>query len=551
MVQRNGAGGQQVEDDRPLVSGPSLGPIPYYWVAAIVVCVGTFLGVVDNSITNIALPTLSNEFGRPADDVVWVALSFIVVSTGLSLTMGRLGDIYGRKMLYVVGFIVLTIATGLSAISGSLEELIGTRVLQAVGSAMTMANGAAIITAAFPPSKRGTGLGLMVSTVGAGAMAGPALGGVLLDLIDWRAIFWTRVPLGVVGTFLAWRLLVDGSPDNRPRGLDIPGALLLFGMLGCLTFGINRGGTIGWTSPFMITTFALSAIFLVGFIVVERRTFSPIVDLGLFKGRGFSFGISAAILQFMGMSASLYLTPWLWQFGRGFSPIEIAAVMLPMPMAMMLWSPISGRISDRLSSRPLTTAGMIMVCAALFLLSRTTVDTSPVDFGLRMLLLGIGTSTFSTPNTAVIMSAVPPQRLGTASAAQTTARTIGNAIGAAIWVAIFVSVAGAVGESVSSPALIIDGFRTALLVAAICTAPAILFSLVGGQRGVRKVAEKAAVQAQAVREAIEFEISLMVPLFRGQKSISHSENGLRRGNGLNGVSEPRPVNTAQVEEESK
>ena len=558
MVQRNGAGGQQVEDDRPLVSGPSLGPIPYYWVAAIVVCVGTFLGVVDNSITNIALPTLSNEFGRPAEDVVWVALSFIVVSTGLSLTMGRLGDIYGRKMLYVVGFIVLTIATGLSAISGSLEELIGTRVLQAVGSAMTMANGAAIITAAFPPSKRGTGLGLMVSTVGAGAMAGPALGGVLLDLIDWRAIFWTRVPLGVVGTFLAWRLLVDGSPDNRPRGLDIPGALLLFGMLGCLTFGINRGGTIGWTSPFMITTFALSAIFLVGFILVERRTFSPIVDLGLFKGRGFSFGISAAILQFMGMSASLYLTPWLWQFGRGFSPIEIAAVMLPMPMAMMLWSPISGRISDRLSSRPLTTAGMIMVCAALFLLSRTTVDTSPVDFGLRMLLLGIGTSTFSTPNTAVIMSAVPPQRLGTASAAQTTARTIGNAIGAAIWVAIFVSVAGAVGESVGSPALIIDGFRTALLVAAICTAPAILFSLVGGQRGVRKVAdkvaEKAAVPVQAVREAIEFEISLMVPLFRGQKSISHSEhieNSLRRENGLNGVSEPRPVNTAQVEEESK
>ncbi len=558
MVQRNGAGGQQVEDDRPLVSGPSLGPIPYYWVAAIVVCVGTFLGVVDNSITNIALPTLSNEFGRPAEDVVWVALSFIVVSTGLSLTMGRLGDIYGRKMLYVVGFIVLTIATGLSAISGSLEELIGTRVLQAVGSAMTMANGAAIITAAFPPSKRGTGLGLMVSTVGAGAMAGPALGGVLLDLIDWRAIFWTRVPLGVVGTFLAWRLLVDGSPDNRPRGLDIPGALLLFGMLGCLTFGINRGGTIGWTSPFMITTFALSAIFLVGFILVERRTFSPIVDLGLFKGRGFSFGISAAILQFMGMSASLYLTPWLWQFGRGFSPIEIAAVMLPMPMAMMLWSPISGRISDRLSSRPLTTAGMIMVCAALFLLSRTTVDTSPVDFGLRMLLLGIGTSTFSTPNTAVIMSAVPPQRLGTASAAQTTARTIGNAIGAAIWVAIFVSVAGVVGESVGSPALIIDGFRTALLVAAICTAPAILFSLVGGQRGVRKVAdkvaEKAAVPVQAVREAIEFEISLMVPLFRGQKSISHSEhieNSLRRENGLNGVSEPRPVNTAQVEEESK
>lgn len=555
MAQRNGsaprgAGGQQPADDRPLVSGPSLGPIPYYWVAAIVVCVGTFLGVVDNSITNIALPTLSTEFGRPADDVVWVALSFIVVSTGLSMTMGRVGDIYGRKMLYVVGFVVLTFATGLSAISGSLEELIGTRVLQAVGSAMTMANGAAIITAAFPPSKRGTGLGLMVSTVGAGAMAGPALGGILLDLIDWRAIFWTRVPFGVVGTFLAWRLLVDGSPENRPKGLDIPGALLLFGMLGCLTFGINRGGTFGWTSPFMVTTFALSAIFLVGFIVVERRAFSPVVDLNLFKGRGFSFGISAAILQFMGMSASLYLTPWLWQFGRGYSPIEIAAVMLPMPMMMMLWSPISGRLSDRLGSRPLTTAGMVMVCGALFLLSRTTADTSPVDFGLRMMLLGIGTSTFSSPNTAVIMSAVPPERLGTASAAQTTARTIGNAIGAAIWIAIFVSVAGAVGESVESPGAIIDGFRTALLVAAICTAPAILFSMVGGQRGVRAVAVKAADTAQVIREAIEVEISLVVPLFRGQKSRLHGDYRPYNENGMNGAGEPRPVSTT-VKRESK
>ena len=544
-----GTGEPAATDDRPLVSGPSLGPIPYHWVAAIVVCVGTFLGVVDNSITNIALPTLSTEFGRSTDDVIWVALSFIVVSTGLSLTMGRVGDIYGRKMLYVSGFVVLTVATGLSALSGSLEELIGTRILQAIGSAMTMANGAAIITAAFPPSKRGTGLGLMVSTVGAGAMAGPALGGVLLDLIDWRAIFWTRVPLGVVGTLLAWRLLVDGSPDNRPRGLDIPGALLLFGTLGCLTFGINRGASFGWTSPFMITMFALSVIFLVGFIIVERRTSSPIVDLGLFRGRGFSFGISAAILQFMGMSASLYLTPWLWQFGRGYSPIEIAAVMLPMPMAMMLWSPVSGRLSDRLGSRPLTTAGMVMVCLSLFLLSRTTADTSPIDFGLRMLLLGIGTSTFSTPNTVVIMSAVPPERLGTASAAQTTARTIGNAIGAAIWVAIFVSVAGAVGESVESPAAIIDGFRVALLVAAVCVAPAILFSMVGGQRGVRKVAKKAAAGAQVVREAIEIEISLMVPLYRGQKSVLHGGNGLRRGNGLNGLPEQQAVATIQVEEE--
>ena len=182
-----------------------------------------------------------------------------------------------------------------------------------------------------------------------------------------------------------------------------------------------------------------------------------------------------------------------------------------------------------------------MVCLSLFLLSQTTAETSPLDFGLRMFLLGIGTSTFSSPNTVVIMSAVPPQQLGTASAAQTTARTIGNAIGAAIWVAIFVSVAGAVGESVESPAAIIDGFRVALLIAAVCTAPAILFSMVGGQRGVRIVAEKAAGQAQVIREAIE--ISVMVPIFRGQKSM------LRADNSLNGVREQRSIRTTETDRE--
>ncbi len=526
---RGGDGGRQPSDDRPLVTGPSLGPIPYHWVAAIVVCVGTFLGVMDNTITNIALPTMKDEFGRTLDDVIWVALAFIVVSTGLSLTMGRLGDLYGRKMLYTWGFVVFTIATFLSSISGSLEELVGTRVLQAIGASMTMANGAAIITAAFPPSKRGTGLGLIVSTVGAGAAAGPILGGVLIDLLDWRAIFWTRVPFGLLAALLAWRYLVDAPSHQRPKGLDIPGAVLLFGMLACLTFGINRARDLGITSTTVTLVLAAGLVFLVWFIIVERRSPSPVVDLGLFKGRGFSFGILAAILQFFGMSFTFYLVPTLLQDGRGFTATETALMMMPLSLMMLLWSPVSGRLSDRFGSRPLTTAGMVMVCASLFLLSRTTADTLPVDFAMRMLLLGIGTSTFSSPNTSVIMSAVPPERLGTASASQTTARTFGNAFGTSVGVAVMASVAASFAINNGVPAdsgdAVVHGFRTALVVSAIAASPAILLSLLGGQRGVRVVAEKAAEGVQVVREAIEVEISAMVPLFRGQKSTTNSANG--------------------------
>ena len=552
MAQRmSDGGGRRPDDDRPLVTGPSLGPIPYHWVAAMVVCVGTFLGVMDNTITNIALPTMKDEFGRPLDDVIWVALAFIVVSTGLSLTMGRLGDLYGRKMLYTWGFVVFTVATFLSSISGSLEELVGTRVLQAIGASMTMANGAAIITASFPPSKRGTGLGLIVSTVGAGAAAGPILGGVLIDLLDWRAIFWTRVPFGLLAALLAWRLLKDAPSEQRPKGLDIPGAILLFGMLACLTFGINRARDLGLMSTTVTMVLAAGLVFMVWFIIVERRSRSPVVDLGLFRGRGFSFGILAAIMQFFGMSFTFYLVPTLLQDGRGFTATQTALMMMPLSLMMLLWSPISGRLSDRFGSRPLTTAGMVMVCASLFLLSRTTADTSPVDFAMRMLLLGIGTSTFSSPNTSVIMSAVPPERLGTASASQTTARTFGNAFGTSVGVAVMSAVAASFaldhGVPADSGVAVIEGFRSALLVSTVAAAPAILLSLLGGQRGVRAAAAKTAERAQVIREAIEVEISLMVPLFRGQKSAP------ARGNGVNGVRDPRAGRAnraASVEKES-
>ena len=545
---QRGAGARGPSDDRPLVTGPSLGPIPYHWVAAIVVCVGTFLGVMDNTITNIALPTLKDEFDRSLDDVIWVALSFIVVSTGLSLTMGRLGDLYGRKKLYAWGFVVFTIATFLSSISGSLEELVGTRVLQAIGSSMTIANGAAIITASFPPSKRGTGLGLIVSTVGAGAAAGPILGGLLIDLLDWRAIFWTRVPFGLLAALLAWRFLKDAPSHQRPKGLDIPGAVLLFGMLACLTFGINRARDLGLTSTFVMVVLAAGLVFMVWFIIVERRSPSPVVDLGLFKGRGFSFGILAAILQFFGMSFTFYLVPTLLQDGRGFTATETALMMMPLSLMMLIWSPVSGRMSDRLGSRPLTTVGMVLVCVALFLISRTTADTSPIDFAMRMMLLGIGTATFGSPNTSVIMSAVPPERLGTASASQTTARTFGNSFGTSVGVAVMTSVAASFalnnGVSAESGEAVTQGFRTALLVATIAASPAILLSLLGGQRGVRVVAEKAAEGVQVVRDAIEVEISAMVPLFRGQKSMLH------RDNGMNGLQEPRSAAAAPVEEET-
>ena len=479
-----------------LVTAPPVAGISYQWVALGIVCLGIFLGVLDNSIINVALPKLSDEFDRPIQDVIWVPLSFIVVSTGLSLTMGRLGDLYGRKMLYVVGFIIFTGATLLSAFAGGLEELVASRVVQAIGSSMTMANGAAIVTASFPAAQRGTGLGIMVATVGAGFACGPVLGGVLVDLLDWRAIFWTRAPLGLLGALAAWMLLRDVAAERRPKGIDIPGALFLFAVLGAFTFGINRGREWGWGSTEIAASFAVAAVSLAVFIVVERRTASPVVDLGLFKGRGFSLGISAAILQFMGMTAAIILGPFYLVDARGLSTLAAGLLILPMPLMMLVVSPLSGWLSDRLGSRPLTTLGLLLVMAGLGSLALMDADTPVGGFAWRMLILGIGTALFSSPNTSVIMSAVPPDRLGTASASQTTARTMGNAIGQAVWIALYGSAAAAFaaseGVGAESAGAITRGYQIALFGAAAVILPAILFALLGGQRGIRTVQERVA-----------------------------------------------------------
>ena len=470
MGQRPAGAGEE-----PLVQGESLGGIPYRWVALALVSVGVFLATLDTSIVNIALPTLAREFDAAADQVVWVSLIFILVSTGIALSMGRLGDLYGRKHLYVLGFALFTVAAGLSAIAGSLPELLGARVVQAIGASIVLANGAAIVTASFPASQRGRALGIQVAMVGAGVASGPVLGGVLVEALDWRAIFWTRVPLGVVGSVLVWRFLRDVPPAARPQGLDVPGSVILFLMLASLVLAVNRGQAWGWSSGEIIGLFAASAALLAVFLIVERRSVSPVLDLALFRLRGYSAAISAATMQFFGVSALFILGPFYLVDGRGFSTLEAGAIMAAFPIAMLLIAPFSGALSDRVGSRIPATTGLVLVAGGLLFAATLDVDTSIAGIVLRLFIVGAGTAIFSSPNTSTIMASVPLDRLGTASASQTTARTIGNAVGVAVGVALFTSQAIAYASARSElgledpavvPAALVSGIRLALTVSA-------------------------------------------------------------------------------------
>ena len=310
-----------------------------------------------------------------------------------------------------------------------------------------------------------------------------------MDLIDWRALFWTRIPLGLIGSLLVWRLLRDSAAEQRPRGLDLPGSVLLFGMLFALVLAVNRGANWGWGSPLIIALFAGGTILVATFIAQERRVLSPVVDLTLFKVRGFSAAILTATLQFVGIGGVFILLPFYLIQARGFSPLETGGIMAALPLTMFVVAPLSGMLADRMGPRFLTTLAMALVSAGLLLMASLQPDTPVLGIVGRLIVLGVGVAIFQSPNTSAVMGSVRPDRLGTAAASATTSRTVGQAIGVAIAGALFAAQSAAFAESRSAlglddPAVVagafVSGLKLALTVGAAITAVGIVTAWMRG-----------------------------------------------------------------------
>lgn len=448
------------------------------------------LSTIDVSIVNIALPTLAAEFGATIDAVIWVVLVFVLLGTGLALPFGRLGDLYGRKRLYVGGNAVAALGLLASGMAPALWALIAARGVQAVGNAMVVANGNAIVTAAVPSGRRGQALGAVGAAVGVGLAAGPVLGGVLVELLDWRAIFLARLPLGVALTALLWRVLPETPAGGRDRGLDAPGSLALFGCLASLALAVNRGGAWGWSDPRIVALFAIGAALAPIFVAVERRAASPVVALDLFRIRAFGASVGAAILFFWGFGAVLLLMPFYLVTARGFSTLEAGLILAAQPLALFAFAPLAGRLADRVGPRPLAPAGLAAASLGIALLAFVGPDAAVPGIAARLALVGFGMALFQSPNNSAIMGAAPARRLGTASAAIVTARRVGQAVGIAVSGAVFAAAAGsAAGPGAGDPAAraraAADGMEAALLLAAAVVASAIAAYWLQGRGGPR------------------------------------------------------------------
>jgi len=442
-----------------LSSGPDH---PHYkWVALSNTTLGMLLATINSSIVLISLPAIFNgvrldplEPGN-VSYLLWMLMGYMLVTAVLVVTLGRLGDMYGRVKIYNLGFAVFTVCSiilSLDPFTGGHGALwlIGWRVVQAVGGAMLMANSTAIITDAFPAHQRGTALGINIVAALAGSFIGLILGGVLADW-DWRSVFWVNVPIGVIGTVWAYKSLHDNSA-RRPGRIDWWGnatfAIGLTALLAAISYGIQPygGHTMGWTNPLIIAGLVGGAAVLVAFLVIESRTGEPMFPLGLFRSHLFAGANAASLLMSVARGGLQFmLIIWLqgiWLPLHGYdyaqTPLWAGIYLLPLTVGFLVAGPIAGRLSDRYGHRSFAIGGLLLMAAAFGGMLLLPTDFSYPAFAALILLNGLGSGLFSAPNASAIMNSVPAHQRGAASGMRSTFQNSGMVLSIGLFFSLMV-----------------------------------------------------------------------------------------------------------------
>jgi MFS family permease len=439
-----------VTDDKPAAPGATRDD-RYKWVALANTTASMFMATLDGSIVIIALPAIFRGIhldplsSGNISYLLWMIMGYRLVQAVLVVTVGRLGDMYGRVKIYNAGFVVFTVASILLSFDpftagGGADWLIGWRVLQAVGGSMLMANSAAILTDAFPAEQRGFALGTNQVAGLAGQFVGLVAGG-LLAAVDWRAVFWINVPVGIYGTIWAYLRLRDNG-ERHPGRIDwwgnITFAVGLSAVLIAVTYGIQPygGDTMGWTNPWVLAGLIGGVALLAAFAFIETRTKEPMFQLSLFRIRAFTAGNLAGLLVSIARGGMQFvLIIWLqgiWLPLHGYSysdtPLWAGIFLLPLTVGFLVSGPISGYLSDKFGSRGIATSGMAVFAGSFIGLMLLPVNFPYWAFALFILANGVGSGMFASPNSSAIMGSVPARQRGAASGMRSTFQNSGTAL---------------------------------------------------------------------------------------------------------------------------
>lgn len=410
------------------------------WLILGVLCMSLLIIVMDNTILNVAIPSLIRELGATNSQIQWIVDSYVLVFAGLLLTTGSLSDRFGRKGALQLGIVLFGIGSAAAAMSTSANGLIATRAFMGIGGALIMPATLSILTNVFrDPRERARAIAVWAGFSGLAVAIGPITGGFLLEHFSWQSVFWVNIPIGITALVLG-AFFVPTSRDPSHGRIDPPGALLSFFGLTSLLFGIIEGPVMGWTDPMVITAFVMAIVLLVSFILWERHTTHPMLDLSVFRNPRFSAGSGTITLVFFAMFGSLLLMTQYWQLVHGYSPLEAGVRLLPYAVTMMIAAPMSARVVERQGTKRVVTVGLVLVATGLTLLSTIAPD-SPYPLVISFfVVMAVGMGMTMAPATEAVMGSLPRAKAGVGSAINDTTRQVGGALGVAVIGSVVTSV---------------------------------------------------------------------------------------------------------------
>ncbi|MGC4191506.1 MAG: MFS transporter [Thermomicrobiales bacterium] len=402
------------------------------WWVLFASCFALFMAILDNLVLNVALPTISEDFSPSLTQLQWIVSGYTLVFASLQITAGGLGDRFGRKRFFLAGVAIFSATSGAAALVQNTEWLIVARCVQGIGGALIMPLSLSLISAAFPPAERGKALGIWSAVSMSGLAFGPIVGGLIVENFAWQWIFLINVPIGIVAFLVTSAVVRESRDESGAAATDIPGTLLVTGAIASLTWALIEAGERGWGDSLILAAFALAALLLAAFIVVEQRTEKPMVPLEFFRSSTFtaanidSFAVSFFISG-IAFSMTLY-----FQNVHGYSPIRNGLTMLPMVATMIVFSPISGSLVNRIGPSKLISLGMLIAGASAFLYLRTSAEATFLDVLPAMMVMGFGFSLIFAPMTTAVLNSVSSDKSGVASAVNGAIREMGFAFGVAL-----------------------------------------------------------------------------------------------------------------------
>lgn len=439
------------------------------------------MATLDGSIVNNALPDIAGQLKVSIGSIQWVVTAYLLTISLFLPIWGKLSDMYGKKMIFAFGFFGFTAGSLFCGLSGSLTMLIVSRIVQAFGAAAMMALSQGIVTAVFPPEQRGRALGITGTMVALGSLTGPSLGGVLVTTAGWPSIFFINVPIGAAAVALTLVNMPSVGEKQRGARFDFAGAGLFSAALLLLFVGLLtlQEGSIPPAAFAVMATLAAAAF--AGFLFAERRAADPLVHLELFRAHEFSFGLGSAYLAFVASNAVLYFLPFYLQDELGLSPLRAGLLISFFPISTLVVAPVSGWLSDKISYRPLTVAGMGLSTVVLLCFTALGKATPHAVIALLTTLYGVGTAVFQSPNNSSVMGAVPKSKLGIAGSINALFRNLGMVSGTAFSVLLFSMLTrlgvNAISSGAAGSGVFLRGLRGVFLLAAASTFLSMLLSL--------------------------------------------------------------------------